>query len=130
MTWIALGLAALVGYYLFHNFETVNGVRHFTKHGREKALAALAKANIQISTMAVPGAAAFQLVAPVPGGVSGLEAVNTAESTGGVVICSESVLDIETSAVPVTALLFVAGDTGSANSIARPGTSFAVLSFV
>jgi len=130
MTWLALGLVAFVGYYLFSNFETVGGVRHFTKHGRESALRCLAQASVQVASPVAPNAASFQLVAPMAGGVSGLEAVNTAEASGGVIICSESVLDISTSSVPVTALLLVTASIEEANAIARPGTSFAVLSFV
>ena len=130
MPWLALGLIALAGYYLFANFETVGGVRHFTKHGRERALECLAQASVQVSSQIVPNAASFQLVSPIGGGVTGLEAVNTAESSGGVIVCSESVLDISTSSVPVTALLLVTASIEEANSIARPGSSFAVLSFV
>ncbi len=130
MHWLALGLVALVGYYWFSNVETVGGVRHFTKHGRERALECLARASVQLSSQVVPNAATFQLVSPIAGGVSGLEAVNTAESSGGVIVCSESVLDIGSSSIPVTALLLVTADVAEANAIARPGTSFAVLSFV
>lgn len=130
MTWLALGVAAVVGYYLFANFETVGGVRHFTKHGRQAALDCLAKTSVQVASQVVPNAAAFQLVSPILGGVSGLEAVTTAEANGGVIVCSESVLDINSSSVPVTALLLVTADIQEANAIARPGSSFAVLSFV
>lgn len=130
MTWFLL-LGAAVGYYFFYRcVETVGGVQHFTKHGREKALEALSKAGIQFSSQVVPNAAAFQLVTLVPGGVSGLEAITTAESTGGVVLASESVLDIEGSHIPVTALILVTASVAEANAIARPGTSFAVLSLV
>ena len=130
MTYLTLALVGIVAYYFFANFETVGGVRHFTKHGRTKALECLAHASVQVSTQIVPNAATFQLVSPILGGVAGNDAVLTAEQNGGVIVCYESVLDISTSTVPVTALLLVTADIAEANAIARPGSSFAVLSFV
>lgn len=130
--WLAMfGAVALLAYYLGRPFEDVAGVRHFTKAGREKALSALSRASIQLTmSQPVSNAATFQLVALVPGGVTGLQAVQTAEANGGVVLASDSILDISESSIPVTAVILVAPSIADANVIARPGGAFAILSLV
>lgn len=130
--WLAMfGAVALLAYYFARSFEEVGGVRHFTKHGRESALGALSRASIQLTmSQPVTNAATFQLVALVSGGVTGLQAVQTAEANGGVVLASDSILDISESAIPVTAVILIAPSVADANIIARPGSAFAILSLV
>ena len=94
--WLAIiGIAAAAAYFFTRSFEEVGGVRHFTKHGRESALTALSRASIQLTaSQPASNAATFQLVALVPGGVTGLQALQMAEANGGVVLASDSILDI------------------------------------
>lgn len=117
--WVFLGIGALVAWALFHCFETVNGLRHFTKHGRNKAVDLLGDLAVTPTVSVFPNAAAFEIVQL--DGLSGSIALTMAESNGGVVILSEGFLDH-----PIGSQFFVVqpGD----ETIASEGSGLAILS--
>lgn len=119
--WALVGLG-FVAWFLLRRWETVNGLRHFTKHGRAAALQEMHARELTVSplgTIAHPGAAEFVLTEPGGSGVTATDAIGLAESNGGVVILSETESD-----VGQTLIVVAPGGEG----IATPGSGLAIFS--
>jgi len=117
-----LGLAGVLAWYMFlRTTEVHNGVVHFTSSAREKAMGELARVGVAQTAMQVTGGN-LTLITTSSAVVTAVDAVNQAESVGGVVLLSDAFLDR-----PVGSLLVVCSP-GQASSVATPGSGLAVLS--
>lgn len=121
------GVGLFLAWEAFANTHTVNGTRRFTQHGREHVLKILQTVSLAPASSVVPGAITMQVVQPAMG-ITGDSVVSSAEGAGGIVLASDSILDVHAGgSAGAQAFVVTTVDPAVANSLAHEGSQFAIL---